>query len=42
MQPTMEFWDFEAATPAFFGHLIGIVGLLAVCSHNALNALRRH
>lgn len=42
MKPTMEFWDFEAATPAFFGHLIGIVGLLAVCSHNALNALRRH
>lgn len=41
MQPTMEFWDFEAATPAFFSHLIGIVGLLAVCSHGAANALRR-
>lgn len=40
MKPTMEFWDFEAAAPAFFGHLIGIVGLLAAITHIAYNAKR--
>lgn len=33
MQPTMELWDFEAATPAFFGHLFGIVGLGVFAAH---------
>ncbi len=35
MQPTMEFWDFEAETPSFFGHLAGIVGLSAFMAHYA-------
>lgn len=35
MRPTMEFWDFEAETPAFFGHLAGIVGLSAFMAHYA-------
>lgn len=33
MRPSMEFWDFEAAAPSFFGHLIGIVGFGAFASH---------
>lgn len=40
MQPTMEFWDFETATPAFFGHLMGIIGFFAAISHVAVSALR--
>lgn len=35
MRPTMEFWDFEAETPAFFGHLAGIVGLSALMARYA-------
>lgn len=34
MQPTLEFWDFEAAAPAFFGHLLGIVFCSAFVSHH--------
>ena len=35
MQTTMEFWDFEASTPAFFVHLVGIIGLCACAGHYA-------
>jgi hypothetical protein len=33
MQQTMEFWDFEAETLAFFGHLAGVVALCAVVAN---------
>jgi hypothetical protein len=36
MQPTMEFWDFEVATPAFFGHLVAIIGLCTFAAHYTL------
>lgn len=35
MQPTLDFWDFEAAAPNLFGHLAGIVGLCALLAHYA-------
>jgi hypothetical protein len=33
MHMTLEFWDFETSTPAFFLHHIAIVGLCALLSH---------
>lgn len=40
MLPTMEFWDFEAATPAFFVHLIAIIGLCSSTAHYTAKLLQ--
>ena len=33
MRMTLEFWDFETSTPAFFLHHVAIVGLCALLSY---------
>ncbi|GEO18480.1 hypothetical protein MAE02_61760 [Microvirga aerophila] len=33
MRTTLEFWDFETSTPAFFLHHVAIVGLCALLSY---------
>lgn len=40
MQVTMEFWDFQNSTPAFFVHHFAIVGLGASVAHYALRLIQ--
>jgi hypothetical protein len=39
MRMTLEFWDFETSTPAFFLHHVAIVGLCALLSYGLVKLL---
>jgi hypothetical protein len=41
MRMTLEFWDFETSTPAFFLHHVAIVGLCALLSYCLVKLLPR-
>jgi hypothetical protein len=41
MWMTLEFWDFETSTPAFFLHHVAIVGLCALLSYCLVKLLPR-
>ncbi len=41
MRVTLEFWDFETSTPAFFLHHVAIVGLCALLSYCLVKLLPR-
>lgn len=36
MQTSMEFWNFETSTPAFFFHLVGVIGFCAFLAHYSM------
>ena len=40
-RPTLDMWDFNAATPRFFLHWLSIMGLCAVLGHHGARLLRR-
>jgi hypothetical protein len=40
-QPTLDMWDFNAATPRFFLNWLSIMGLCAVLGHQGVRLLRR-
>jgi hypothetical protein len=40
MQMRFEFWDFQAATPAFFLHHIAIIGLCSFLAHYSLKLIK--